>query len=89
VYGVDINYLAVELAKVVMRIKTFEEDTPLQFLDANLKWGNSLIGTTVDEMFESDKMKNLNQLFNDMQRASHKATQAVQKVASSIDEYIA
>jgi type II restriction/modification system DNA methylase subunit YeeA len=37
VYGVDINYLAVELAKVVMWIKTFDPEIPLQFLDANLK----------------------------------------------------
>lgn len=89
VYGVDINYLAVELAKVVMWIKTFEEETPLQFLDANLKWWNSLIGTHIDQMFESDKMKQIDgMLSGNLDMMSIKARQSIQEVTQLINEYI-
>jgi len=43
-YGVDINPMAVELAKVSLWLTTLAGDKPLTFLDANLRCGNSLIG---------------------------------------------
>lgn len=43
-YGVDLNPMAVELAKVSLWLTTLAGDKPLTFLDANLRWGNSLIG---------------------------------------------
>jgi hypothetical protein len=50
VYGVDLNPLAVELARVAMWIHTFVPGLPLSFLDHNLAVGNSLTGIgTIEE----------------------------------------
>ncbi|MEX5635829.1 Eco57I restriction-modification methylase domain-containing protein [Parafrankia sp. FMc2] len=46
VYGVDLNDLAVEIAKVALWLETLERGKPLAFLDAHLKVGNALLGTT-------------------------------------------
>lgn len=48
IYGVDLNPMAVELAKVSLWINCAVEDMPLNFLDHHIKCGNSLIGTTPD-----------------------------------------
>jgi hypothetical protein len=44
VYGVDINPLAVELAKVSLWLDSFTIGTPLTFLDHHIRCGDSLIG---------------------------------------------
>ena len=50
VYGVDLNPLSVELARVGMWIHTFVPGLPLSFLDHNLAVGNSLTGIgTIEE----------------------------------------
>lgn len=46
IYGVDLNPMAVELAKVSLWINSAVEDKPLSFLDHRIKQGNSLLGTT-------------------------------------------
>lgn len=46
IYGVDVNPMAVELAKVSLWINACVEDMPLNFLDHHIKCGNSLIGAT-------------------------------------------
>jgi hypothetical protein len=45
VYGVDLNHMAVELAKVSLWLDAFTLGAPLSFLDHHLRWGNSLIGS--------------------------------------------
>ena len=50
VYGVDLNPMAVELAKVSLWLDCFTIGAPLSFLDHHLKCGNSLIGTTAQEV---------------------------------------
>ncbi len=50
IYGVDLNPMAVELAKVSLWLDCFTLGAPLSFLDHHLKPGNSLIGTTVQEV---------------------------------------
>ncbi|MDQ2906773.1 MAG: BREX-1 system adenine-specific DNA-methyltransferase PglX [Chloroflexota bacterium] len=49
IYGVDVNQMAVELAKVSVWLDSFTLGAPLSFLDHHLKWGNSLIGGDVQE----------------------------------------
>jgi hypothetical protein len=50
IYGVDINEIAVELARVGVWIHTFVPGLPLSLLDHNLVCGNSLTGiATVEE----------------------------------------
>jgi Eco57I restriction-modification methylase len=46
IYGVDVNPMAVELAKVSLWLEALEPGKPLGFLDAHIKWGNALIGVT-------------------------------------------
>ena len=43
-YGVDMNPLAVELAKVSLWLTTLAYDRPLSFFDHHLRCGNSLLG---------------------------------------------
>jgi hypothetical protein len=45
VFGVDLNPMAVELAKVSLWLDAFTLGAPLSFLDHHLKAGNSLVGT--------------------------------------------
>ncbi|WP_323914701.1 Eco57I restriction-modification methylase domain-containing protein [Aeromonas caviae] len=44
IYGVDINKLAVEMAKLSLWLTTLSNDRPFTFLDHSLKHGNSLVG---------------------------------------------
>ena len=46
IYGVDLNPMAVELAKVSLWIDAAVKDLPLNFLDHHIKCGNSLVGAT-------------------------------------------
>ncbi|MFE3591530.1 Eco57I restriction-modification methylase domain-containing protein [Streptomyces niveus] len=46
VYGVDLNHLAVELAKVSLWIEALDPGKALTFLDAHIRHGNGLLGTT-------------------------------------------
>ncbi|WP_298208998.1 N-6 DNA methylase [Ferrimicrobium sp.] len=45
-YGVDINPMAVELAKVSLWMEAMEAGKPLTFLERHIVTGNALIGTT-------------------------------------------
>ncbi len=50
IYGVDLNRMAVDLARLSIWIHTFVPGLPLSFLDHNLIEGNSLVGiATVEE----------------------------------------
>ena len=49
IYGVDLNGMAVELAKLSMWLETLAADQPLAFLDHHLKAGNSLVGSDITE----------------------------------------
>ncbi|WP_338932308.1 DNA methyltransferase [Streptomyces netropsis] len=46
VYGVDLNPMAVELAKVSLWMEALEPGKALGFLDSHIKLGNGLIGAT-------------------------------------------
>jgi hypothetical protein len=50
VYGVDLNAMAVELAKLSLWLDCFTLGAPLSFLDHHLRWGNSLIGSSIAEV---------------------------------------
>ena len=56
IYGVDLNGIAVQLARLAVWIHTFVPGLPLSFLDHNLVHGNSLIGVgTLAEIEEKLK----------------------------------
>ena len=44
IYGVDVNPMAVELARMGLWLEGFAENEPLSFLDHHLQVGNSLLG---------------------------------------------
>ncbi|MDO9537629.1 MAG: N-6 DNA methylase, partial [Thermoplasmata archaeon] len=50
IYGVDLNEMAVELAKLSLWLTTISKDKPLSFLDHRLKHGNSLIGASMEDL---------------------------------------
>lgn len=57
IYGVDLNPLAVELAKLTLWLGTMAKSKPLSFLNHHLRVGNSLIGAKVAELDELPKVK--------------------------------
>ena len=46
IYAVDLNPMAVDLAKVSLWLEALEPGKPLSFLDAHIKCGNGLVGAT-------------------------------------------
>jgi len=50
IYGVDLNPLAVELAKLSLWLTTIATDQPLNFLDHHLRCGNSLVGARLEDL---------------------------------------
>lgn len=47
IYGVDLNPMAVELAKLALWLATMAKDRPLTFLNLHLRAGNALVGIPV------------------------------------------
>ncbi len=54
IYGVDLNPLAVDLAKLSLWLATVAKDRPLSFLDHHLRCGNALVGTRIAELSNTD-----------------------------------
>ncbi|MBI5725962.1 MAG: Eco57I restriction-modification methylase domain-containing protein [Planctomycetes bacterium] len=50
IYGVDLNPVAVELAKLALWLETASTHQPLTFLDHHLRCGNSLVGANIEVM---------------------------------------
>jgi hypothetical protein len=59
VFGVDVNPLAVELAKVSLWLDSFTIGTPLTFLDHHIRTGNSLVGLWLKNL-KQEKQENKN-----------------------------
>ena len=58
IYGVDINPMAVELAKVSLWLHTVAKGKPLSFLDHHIRCGNSLIGANIADLANLPVLKN-------------------------------
>jgi len=52
IYGVDINPLAVEFARVSLWVETLDPELPFSFLDHKIKVGNSLVGCWLDRVLD-------------------------------------
>ncbi len=78
VYGVDLNDLAVELARLSLWLHSFTVGAPLSFLDHHLKWGNSLIGTRVTEVEQELKADLFGGPFAGLLAATTQMTELVQ-----------
>jgi hypothetical protein len=56
-YGVDINPMAVEMAKLSLWLVTMQKDRPFTFLDHALKCGDSLLGVISLEQIENFSLR--------------------------------
>lgn len=96
IYGVDLNPLAVNLAKLSLWLNCFAGEHRLTFLDHHVRCGNSLIGIrTLDQLAsiperkkESNKKKDKQRLLFDYNDLSSALAEAGQGIASitQIDE---
>ena len=50
IYGVDLNDMAVELAKLSLWLTCISSTKPLSYIDHHLRHGNSLVGSTISEL---------------------------------------
>ena len=57
VYGVDLNPMAVELAKLSLWLHTVAKGEPLSFLDHHIRCGNSLIGAKIENLSHLPELK--------------------------------
>ena len=92
VYGVDLNPLSVELARVGMWIHTFVPGLPLSFLDHNLVAGDSLTGIGTIEEATAELVSSGAQasLFDDPLRDDlRKAEEPLRRLANIADATIA
>jgi hypothetical protein len=84
-YGVDLNPLAVELAKLSIWLVTLAKDRPFGFLDHNLRCGDSLLGIhRLDQLTElrmTPNGKGQQQLFGqNIKRSVHEAIELRQQL---------
>lgn len=80
IYAIDINPLAVELAKLSMWLTTLAKGKPLSFLDHHIRVGNSLVGTSIFDIsddLEAEKRR------KKRQKAAEKAAAAGQMMMFS------
>jgi len=86
IYGVDLNSMAVELAKLSMWLETLATDQPLAFLDHHLKAGNSLVGSDISEVLGTDEPSGTEQvtLFDDFSRTRRQALEHVMDLVADL-----
>jgi restriction-modification enzyme MmeI-like protein len=61
-HGVDLNPMAVELAKLALWLETVAADAPLTFLDHHFRWGDSIIGARIPRWIPCPGMKACSQV---------------------------
>jgi hypothetical protein len=96
-YGVDINPMAVEMAKLSLWLITVDRDRPFTFLDHAFKCGDSLLGITSLEQLENFSLQpggSKQQGFAtlDLRRHTDEATkkrEVLEAIPSNIPEQIA
>lgn len=57
IFGVDLNPMAVELAKLSLWLYTVAKNRPLNFLDHHLRCGDSLIGARIEDLAGLPELK--------------------------------
>ena len=87
VYGVDLNPMAVELAKVALWLHSFTVGAPLSFLDHHLVCGNALFGEHVRPVMDWAYDGNL--LINQMIQRARGSVRGMERVEELTDADIA
>lgn len=84
IYGVDLNPMAVELAKLSLWLHSFTVGAPLSFLDHHLRCGNSLIGTDVHTVEHSlTEIKQESKTREEAKRRARARGEAIQEVKTA------
>ena len=86
IYGVDINEVAVQLARLAIWIHTFVPGLPLSLLDRNLVHGNSLIGIgQLDEVHDVLKQHKLWGWFGELHEWLQAAREPLARLGRMVD----
>jgi hypothetical protein len=93
IYGVDLNPMAVELAKLALWLDAFVPGLPLSYLDHNLRRGNSLVGVVGDEVLTSLRPETAtlegDWIAEQLAAAVHQSKLAVERVELRIEDVTA
>ena len=88
VYGVDLNPMAVELAKLSLWLHTVAKGEPLSFLDHHIRCGNSLIGAKIENLSNLPELRRSRRSTNQSQTEISMPFHFTDKVATAIGHYL-
>ena len=88
VYGVDLNPMAVELAKLSLWLHTVAKGEPLSFLDHHIRCGNSLIGAKIENLPNLPELRRNRRRTSDTQTEISMAFPFDDTVATAIGHYL-
>ena len=88
VYGVDLNPMAVELAKLSLWLHTVAKGEPLSFLDHHIRCGNSLIGAKIENLSHLPELKKSRRKTGEPQTEFPMTFPFTDTVATAIGHYL-
>ena len=88
VYGVDLNPMAVELAKLSLWLHTVAKGEPLSFLDHHIRCGNSLIGAKIENLSNLPELRRSRRSTGETQTEFQMEFPFTDRVATAIGHYL-
>ena len=88
VYGVDLNPMAVELAKLSLWLHTVAKGEPLSFLDHHIRCGNSLIGAKIENLSNLPELRRTRRNASETQTEIPMEFPFTDRVATAIGHYL-
>ena len=88
VYGVDLNPMAVELAKLSLWLHTVAKGEPLSFLDHHIRCGNSLIGAKIENLSNLPELRRSRRQTSETQTEIPMEFPFTDRVATAIGHYL-
>ncbi len=88
VYGVDLNPMAVELAKLSLWLHTVAKGEPLSFLDHHIRCGNSLIGAKIENLSNLPELRRGRRNASETQAEIPMEFPFADRVATAIGHYL-
>ena len=88
VYGVDLNPMAVELAKLSLWLHTVAKGEPLSFLDHHIRCGNSLIGAKIENLSNLPELRRSQRSTSKVQTEISMKFPFTDRVATAIGHYL-
>ena len=88
VYGVDLNPMAVELAKLSLWLHTVAKGEPLSFLDHHIRCGDSLIGAKIENLSNLPELRRSRRSTSQSQTEIPMEFPFTDRVATAIGHYL-